>query len=414
MSSEITVLGAGSVGISTAIHLQQRGWHVTLVDAAEPATKTSFGNAGVINSSSFIPLNNHELWKSLPKYLLNNKPQIRYTLARVLLEFPWLAHFLKHANQKDTANTATALYQLCKPALDEHKAFMQRVGNMHRLTERGWLKVYRHTQGYKLNNLNGSLYHQHNINTQVLSADDIYDLEPSLKRIFCGGYLLTDSAQIDNPNALLTEYVQQFSNDGGTVLQQKINSLSYDGSIFTLHSSSNLTAQNLVIAAGAWSAEVIKPLGYRTNLGIERGYHQHFHPADNASLSRTLYDVDAGYIMAPMQAGIRLTTGVELAQQDAPPNYAQLNQVIPRAFEAFPLSEPTDDPIWCGNRPTLPDSKPIIDQAPAHKNLWLAFGHQHIGLMSGPITGKLLAQRIDNESTDIDLHPFNAKRWIKC
>ncbi len=413
MAKEITVLGAGSVGVGTAMHLQQRGWHVTLVDAAKPASKTSFGNAGVINSSSFIPLNNHELWKSLPKYLLNNKPQIRYTLARIALEFPWLAQFLKHANKQDTNDTVEALYQLCTPALDEHKAFMQRTGNMHRLSEQGWLKVFRNSNGYQLNDFNGQMYERHHIGTKVLTTDEIYDLEPSLKRIFRGGYLLTDSAYVNNPGALISEYANQFAADGGTVVQQSIKSLSYDGKHFTLHGKSTLTTEHLVVAAGPWSADVLKPLGYRVTLGVERGYHQHFHPEGSATLHRTLYDVDAGYIMAPMEAGIRLTTGVELARRDAPPNYAQLNQVIPRAHEAFPIAGPTDDPIWCGNRPTLPDSKPIIDQAPAHDNLWLAFGHQHIGMMSGPITGKLLAQQISGEPTDIDLTPFRASRWVR-
>jgi len=413
MTTEITVLGAGSVGIGTAIHLQQRGWQVTLVDAAKPATKTSFGNAGVINSSSFIPLNNHELWKALPKYLLNNKPQVRYTLARIALEFPWLAHFLKFANRQDSDNTAEALHQLCMPALDEHKALMQRVGNMHRLSERGWLKVFRHSEGYKLNDMNGEYYIRHNIGAQVLSADEISDLEPSLKPIFNGGYLLTDSAQVNNPNALLSEYAAQFAADGGKVIHRSVDSVSHDGAQFTLHTNTPINTKHLVIAAGPWSADILKPLGYRVTLGVERGYHQHFHPEGKATLNRTLYDVDAGYIMAPMQAGIRLTTGVELAQRDAPLNYSQLEQVIPRALEAFPISGPTDDPIWCGNRPTLPDSKPIIDKAPSHEHLWLAFGHQHIGLMSGPITGKLLAQRISGEPTDMDMTPFRASRWVR-
>ena len=261
--------------------------------------------------------------------------------------------------------------------------------------------------------MSGELYNRHHIGTQVLSEAEVYDLEPSLKRIFRGGYLLTDSAQVNNPNALLSEYVAQFVADGGNVIQQTVNSLSHDGATFTLHADSPITTEHLVVAAGPWSADVLKPLGYRVTLGVERGYHQHFHPEGDAKLNRTLYDVDAGYIMAPMQAGIRLTTGVELARRDAPPNHAQLKQVIPRAHEAFPLSGPTEDPIWCGNRPTLPDSKPIIDKAPKHEHLWLAFGHQHIGLMSGPITGKLLAQRISGEPTDIDLTPFRANRWVR-
>jgi len=149
MSRSITVLGAGSVGVGTAIHLLQRGWQVTLVDKSEPASQTSFGNAGVINASSFIPLNNHGLWSSIPRFLKNNQPQLRYRWGRLLRDFPWLIQFLKHANKSDTENTASALHQLCALALDEHRALMQRAGNMHRLTESGWLKLYRGDNGFR-------------------------------------------------------------------------------------------------------------------------------------------------------------------------------------------------------------------------------------------------------------------------
>ena len=407
------MLGAGSVGVGTALHLQQRGWNVTLIDRAKPASETSFGNAGVINASSFIPINNHTLWKLLPRYLKNNQPQLRYSWARVLADFPWLFNFLKLANPSATQLTSAALNQLCSVALDEHRAFMQRAGNMHRLTQKGWLKVLRHSDGFNPNGLEGTLFEQFGVGVQPLTADEVHELEPSLKRIFKSGYLLTDSASVNNPFALINEYVQQFSVDGGTVVETNVDSVSFDGTQFTLHGNNPHHTENLVIAAGPWSADVLKPLGYRVMLGVERGYHQHFHPQEGAHLNRTVYDLDAGYIMAPMEAGIRITSGVELARRDAPSNTAQLEQVIPRAFEAFPLSGPTNDPIWRGARPTFPDSRPVIDKAPAHEKLWLAFGHQHIGLMSGPITGKLLAQVISGEKTDIDISPFKASRWIK-
>lgn len=413
MNQPITVLGAGSVGVGTALHLQQRGWQVTLIDRAEPASATSYGNAGVINASSFVPLNNHSLWKSLPHYLKNNQPQVRYSWARIFKQFPWLFHFLKHANRRDATATSVALSQLCAPALDEHRALMQRAGNMHRLSQAGWLKVFRSENGFNTKGFDAELYERFGIGFQSLTSDEVYDLEPSLNRIFKSGFLLTDSAQVNNPGMLIKEYAQQFLADGGKLIKTNVSSVSHDGMKFTLQADTPLHTEHLVIAAGPWSADVLKTLGYNVMLGVERGYHQHFHPEGGAVLNRTFHDVDGGYIMAPMEAGIRITSGVELALRDAPSNPVQLKQVIPRAFEAFPLRGPTQDPIWRGSRPTLPDSRPIIGQAPAHQNLWLAFGHQHIGLMSGPITGKLLAQQISGEKTDIDLTPFRANRWVK-
>ena len=413
MNRSISVLGAGSVGVGTALHLQQRGWQVTLIDRSEPASETSYGNAGVINASSFVPINNHDLWKSLPVYLKNNQPQVRYSWARIIKEFPWLFHFLKHANKHDANVTSEALNQLCAPALDEHRALMQRAGNMHRLCEAGWLKVFRSQNGYNPSSFDAELYDRFGIGVQPLNSAEIYDLEPSLKKIFNSGFLLTDSAQVNNPGMLIKEYAQRFVADGGKLVRTNVSSVSYDQKHFILEGDTRLQTEHLVIAAGPWSADVLSTLDYKVMLSVERGYHQHFHPEEGAALNRTLHDIDGGYIMAPMEAGIRITSGVELATRDAPANPAQLTQVIPRAYEAFPLSGPTKDPIWKGARPTLPDSRPIIGRSPAHKNLWLAFGHQHIGLMSGPITGKLLAQQINDEQPDIDLTPFRAERWVK-
>jgi len=417
LNNSITVLGAGSIGISTAIHLQQRGWEVTLIDRKKPANETSYGNAGVINASSFIPLNNPALFKKIPSLLLNNKPYLRYQLSHVLRNLPWLYHFLHRARPATMQATVTALNQLTAHALDEHKAIMQRAGNMHRLTETGWLKLFRHGEGLQSDSLEARLYQQNGVTTEALSAADIHALEPSLAAIFSSGFLLSDSAQVNNPGQLLKEYTAQFAHDGGRVLETNIHKISHDGgqeSLFELHAESgNISTERLVLAAGPWSDDLLRPLGYRVLLGYERGYHQHFHFAPGVTLNRPIHDIDAGYILIPMEQGARITTGVELNHRDAPSNYAQLEQVLPRAREAIGLAEATADPIWRGVRPTFPDSRPVIDRAPAHDKLWLAFGHQHIGLMTGPISGKLLSQMISNEATDIDMTPFNAKRWIR-
>ena len=418
MTKQFTVLGAGSVGISTAMHLQQRGFDVTLIDRQSPATATSFGNAGVINDSSFIPINNPGLIKKLPRLLLNNRPELRYSYSHVLKNLPWCLNFLRSASAAKSAETANALAALVTDALDEHRALMQRVGNMHRLSKSGWLKVYRRDVDEFFTQSDNELLSTHNIGIQRLNAEQIRELEPALKPIFKSGYLLTDSAAVNNPGALLKEYVDFFSSSGGKFVQSAVTGLHQsnnegDANSFKIETAGgDLSAENLVVCAGPWSGSVLEWLGYRVMLQVERGNHQHFKQSGDQRLTRPLHDVDGGYIFAPMEPGLRITTGVELQHRDAAPNHSQLQQVIPRAKEAVDLGEPTDDPIWMGCRPTFPDSRPVIDRAPAHENLWLAFGHQHIGLMSGPVTGKLLVQMICGEKPDVDLMPFAASRWI--
>lgn len=414
MSKSISVIGAGSIGISSAIHLQQRGWDVTLIDRNEPARETSYGNAGIINSGSMVPLNSPAIHKSLASYLKNDKPQLRYNLKHVLKNFSWTLQLLQNSKTRQADKTAEALYSLTSAALVEHKAFMQRAGNSHRLSEKGWLRVYRNEPGFVDETYEPLRLKRFNIPGQKLNVDELRDLEPSLKHIYKSGYLLSGAASINNPGELLKEYTQRFVKDGGTVVKATIESIETRADrIICRTNNAPLESDKLLIAAGPWSNDILAMLNYSVPLGVERGYHAHYELNNNASLGRSVYDVHAGFIMSPMEMGLRITTGVDLDHRDAAPNYSQLEQVIPSIKEAIDLGPRTNAPIWQGNRPTLPDSRPAIGKTPNHANVWVAFGHQHIGLMTGPITGKLVAEQISGETSDIDLKPFDPERFIR-
>lgn len=413
MSKSIIVLGAGSVGIGTAIHLLQRGWNVTLIDRKGPARETSYGNAGVINGHSVIPINNPSLIKNLPKYLLNNKAHVRYSLPYVLKRLPWVWHFLKSANIKTTRESTFALRAMASGALEEHKAIMQRVGNMHRINEVGWMKLYRKSAGLDPEGLESGLFRDVGISVERLSAEDILELEPSLNPVFKSGYMIPGNAQVNNPGALLTEYSEQFVRDGGTLLIESVSELQKTADKISITTDKDThQCEHLAVTAGPWSDEILNMLGYKVRLGYERGYHRHYHLPAGVSLNHSIYDIDSGYVMGPMEQGLRITSGVEINHRDAPSNYAQINQVIPKVKEAINIAEPTNDPIWRGARPTFPDSVPVIGQIPNSDNVWAAFGHQHIGMMCGPVTGKLLSQLISGETPDVDLTPFAPHRWI--
>ncbi len=415
MSKSIIVLGAGSIGVATATHLLQRGWDVTMIDRKLPASETSYGNAGVINGASFIPLNNPGLHSSLAKYLRNNTPILRYNWPYLLKNIPWALQFLQASKTRASRKTCEALYQLTSPALDEHKAMMQRTGNMHRLSEKGWLKVYRKGAGYSEQSFEGQLNKEHDIDIQKLDAADIHDLEPSLRKIYSAGYLISSAACINNPSALIREYAEQFVKDGGMLVREDVKSLSFSGNQThcDLEDGRQLSSDQLVVAAGPWSGDILATAGYTVPMRFERGYHAHYHFAEGETLGRSVHDIESGFVMSPMEQGLRITTGVELNHRDAEHNFAQLEQVMPAVREAIGITERTDDPLWCGSRPTFPDSRPAIGPAPGQPGLWMAFGHHHIGIMTGPITGKALAEQICNEPLSMDMKPFSPARYIR-
>lgn len=414
MSKSISVIGAGSIGVSSALHLQQRGWDVTLIDRKEPGRETSYGNAGIINSGSMVALNSPAMHKSLASLLKNDKPQLRYNLKHILKNLPWALQFLQASKTRQSDKTAEALYSLTSVSLQEHKAFMQRAGNLHRLSEVGWLRVYRKKPGFDDNSYDAQQLRRFNIPGQKLNADEIRQLEPSLKPVYASGYLLSGAASVNNPGALITEYAEQFVTDGGKIIKAEINAIATRGErIICRTNTSPIESDQLLVAAGPWSNDILQLLNYSVPLGVERGYHAHYQLTNGARLGRSVFDMQSGFIMSPMEMGLRITTGVDLDHRDAKPNHAQLKQVLPSIKEAIDLGEQTDDPIWQGNRPTLPDSCPAIGKAPNHSNVWVAFGHQHIGLMTGPITGKIIAEQISGEQNDINVSPFNPGRYIR-
>jgi D-amino-acid dehydrogenase len=172
-----------------------------------------------------------------------------------------------------------------------------------------------------------------------------------------------------------------------------------------------LTAREVVVAMGPWSDQVFAPLGYAIPLQVKRGYHLHLKPRGNAVLHHPVLDSDLGYCLAPMSRGIRLTTGVEFADRDAPPRPVQVDEAVPRARNLFPLGDPLDANPWKGARPCLPDMLPVIGTAPRHPGLWFDFGHQHHGLTLGPATGRLLAEMVTGETPFADIRPFAVERF---
>ena len=173
----------------------------------------------------------------------------------------------------------------------------------------------------------------------------------------------------------------------------------------------SLDAREAVVALGPWSDDVTRALGLKIPLGWKRGYHMHYRAEGNATLNRPVIDTAFGYVLASMGRGIRLTTGAEFANRDAPKTPVQLARAEPHAREIFPLAERVDTEPWLGRRPCLPDMLPVIGPVPGRPGLWLDFGHQHLGLTLGPVSGRLLAEMMTGAAPYTDPAPYRADRF---
>ncbi len=227
--------------------------------------------------------------------------------------------------------------------------------------------------------------------------------EPHLTGAFAGGVYLPAPGFVPDPGGLAKAYAALFTRKGGRFLVGDARTLEQTAGGWRVSGPHGaLVARDVVVALGPWSDLVFRPLGYSIPLSVKRGYHLHLAPRGNAVLNHPVLDSDLGYLLAPMNRGIRLTTGVEFARRDAPPTPIQLERALPRAHALFPLGEAVDAKPWMGARPCLPDMLPVIGRAPRHAGLWFDFGHQHHGLTLGPATGRLLAEMMTGETPFAD------------
>jgi D-amino-acid dehydrogenase len=411
--ADVLVLGAGMVGVSAALHLQQRGRDVILVDRHELAgEETSFGNAGIIESASVFPLMFPRDFGLILQYALNRSPHVRYSLSDLPTSLPWLLRYFLASSPERALRSAMAELPLIKRSLLEHEALMTEAGVPDLLRRTGWIKLFRSDATLANGVRDFERARQYGVAGEVLDGKAIVAREPNLTGEFAGAVYYPAPGFVPDPGALAKAYAALFKRKGGRFLVGDARTLEQSNGRWRVSGPDGaVSAREVVVALGPWSDLVFRPLGYSIPLGVKRGYHLHLAPRGNAVLNHPVLDSDLGYLLAPMNRGIRLTTGVEFARRDAPPNPIQIEQALPRAHALFPLGEAVDIKPWKGARPCLPDMVPVIGKAPRHAGLWFDFGHQHHGLTLGPATGRLLAEMMTGETPFADPTPYAAARF---
>jgi D-amino-acid dehydrogenase len=352
------------------------------------------------------------LWRNLPNYLLNRDPGLRIDHARMLRIAPWVLGFLRAANERTLHRSAAALDRLTSRALDAHMHFASPAGATPLIKRNGMLRLYRTKAAFDSAARDRAILAQYGIRFDVVEGTSLREVEPALKRPFAKGVLYPETGATSDPGGLLEAYSKLFTDRGGRLARVTVESLRPDDDNWIARwSTGKLSAKQAVLAAGGWAHGFTKQLGYRFPLAVERGYHLHLQPGDGPPLSRPVHDTGAYCFIAPMRQGVRVTSGVELAPLNAAPNPVQINAAVREARGTIDLGAPVENEPWLGARPSTPDGLPVIGEAPRHRKLYFAFGHGHIGLSNGPITGEVIGDLLLGRSPSFDIEPFSARRF---
>jgi D-amino-acid dehydrogenase len=410
--TDAIVLGAGIVGTSAALHLAKRGLSVAMVDRRAPGEETSYGNTGIIEGNTLFPHAFPSGFGNLLRIALKQAPEANYHLSFLLKVAPWLLAYRSNTSPEGSLAFAEAMRPLFSRAVSEHETLMTEAGATRYLRKDGWIKLYRSDAAFQATTRERDYAEKLGLKQRSLNVEQTRALEPSLNPVFRHAVHWPEAASVSNPLAVTKAYAARFAALGGVVLSGDALSLHRSDSRWRVESDEGpIDAAEVVVALGPWAPDLLGRLGIDLPLAFKRGYHRHFESRGNAGLTRPVVDVANGYCLAPMEQGIRLTTGAEFAARDAKPTPEQFGRLMGAARGLFPLGEEVEAKPWMGSRPCFADSRPVIGRAPGQPGLWLDYGHAHWGLTLGPVSGRLIAEMVTGAAPFCDPAPYSAERF---
>jgi len=409
---DVVVIGAGIVGVSTALHLLMRGKKVLLLDRGAVGHETSYGNAGIIEASYVLPFGFPSL-QHIVQIMFDRDTAARVHYPSLPRYLRWLFDFYRQSQPAPRQLNGRLLRPLVENAVAEHQGLMRNTEAARYLSSAGRVKLHRSAESFRSGAFERRVAQELGVPFAVMDAKVFGEYEPSLNPIYHCAVRWPSSARLTNPAAVTAAYAERFVREGGVFRQEPVRALEElgDGLWQVQAGAGTVKARHVVLCAGPWSTDFCQALGYHFPLQVKRGYHQHFAAQGSAALSHALVDVDVGYVLAPMEQGYRIVTGVEFAALGTPPTPVQIARVLPYARELFPLGRALENTAWTGNRPCFADSLPVIAPAPNHRGLWFNFGHGHSGLTIGPTSGRLLAEMLCGELPFCDPTPYRATRF---
>lgn len=400
---DIVVIGAGLVGLCSAMWLQMAGHKVTLIDREPPLPGNaweqacSFGNACTVAPQSIVPVATPGIALRVPGMLADPLGPLAIVWRYLPRLAPWLRAFLAVSSRAEVERIAGVLAGILGQADAAWRPLVRQSGSAHLERRDGVLYLYKSDSERLGAETFNRLRERLGVRLERVDAQAVRALEPNLAPLYHSGTLYNDAYTFSSPRTLAQALAQDIVSRGGHFVSGEVAELkpTADGVDLRIDGATMKT-DNVVIAAGAWSAELARQVGDRILLESERGYHVLF-PEAGELLNRPVCYTAHGFYMTPMADGLRAAGTVELGGLAAKPNHARAD-AIARAVGTLLPQAGQPGSRWMGFRPSLPDSLPVIGNSPVSARITYAFGHGHLGLTLAAITGRLVAGLIGREA----------------
>ncbi|ALP68535.1 NAD(P)/FAD-dependent oxidoreductase [Paraburkholderia caribensis] len=409
---KVVVVGAGVVGMSTALFLRRAGRDVTVIDPFAPAGGCSYGNAGMISANNAAPIAMPGMVARVPGWLMDPMGPLIVRQRYLLKVMPWLARWIRAGRIDRVLQISDAMRALNR---NSHELWRELVGaeRYAELIRRNGQVHLAATDDMPARNADAErrIRERHGLEVVQLGQDDIRRMFPGIAPDITRGIIVPGNGYTTNPRRLVGSIGEAFVAEGGQMVSERVLKLvPRERGMLVLTNTSNYVVDDVVVAAGVWSKDLIKGFGVRVPLEAERGYHAML-PNPNIDLQYTLTLRSRGFGMTPMESGLRVAGTVEFTNRESPPDERRAQQFVPKAKRLFPSLIHGEPKLWMGMRPSLPDSLPVVGRLPRIPCVHLAFGSSHFGMTAGPATARLVADGVLEIKSAIDVAPYHLDRF---
>ena len=409
----IIVIGAGIVGVSTAIWLQRSGFKVTIIDQKGPATGASHGNAGILAASSIIPVPNPSLIKKLPFYLLSKDSPVFFKMSYLPQMFHFLMSYLSKSNLREVNKYAERMTPLIFDTVCQHKSLAKGTGAEKFISYQDYCFGYETEENFLNDKKVWKLRQKHGLPFEVVNGNEFSNFDPFYKDLFDVIVKCKNHGKINDPGLYVKTLCDHFLSQGGELIISKVNDISsknLNDAIVKIESDS-LIANKIVVATGAWSKKILKKFKIKIPLESERGYHveyvePNFYPKVPMMLT------SKKFVITPMDGRIRVAGLVEFAGLKALKRKPPLNLLKNKIKVLFPNLKCKEKIEWLGHRPALVDSLPMLGYLDKNKQILVAFGHQHLGLTAGAKTGRIVSDLIIGNDIKLKISNYRPNRFM--
>ncbi|MGK7651641.1 NAD(P)/FAD-dependent oxidoreductase [Roseovarius sp. B08] len=408
----VAVIGAGIVGVSTALWLAREGQQVTLVDRAGPGEATSFGNAGLLASAATLPVPGPGLLRKAPRMALDPREPLYLRMRHLPALAPWLFRYLRHASAEAARKRADAILPLIGDSLADHQALASGTPAEKYVLPCDYVYGYADRSGFEADRFSWDLRTAQGFDFSVMDRTAFRSYDPIFGDAIGCAVRMPNHGRISDPGAYVKALAAAAEGLGAKFVRSEAKGIvRKDGQVRGLRlDGDTLPCDTVVVAAGAWSKELTRSLGLVVPLHPESGFHIELW--DPSQTPRAPLMFAAGkFVITPMEGRIRLAGMVGYGGFDAPPPEAPYRMFLRHLKKALPGLEWKETTRWMGHRPAMADSLPMIGPVPGISGVYTGFGHDHVGLTAGPKTGRILAQMISGRRPNIDVGPFAPERF---